>query len=806
MRGHSVSVVTDSACDPVKITNNNPSMRHSILFLLLLSLYSCSAKAPSGPWDNYNLAPAQRSILPQSVYETGGDVVGAVKVLQGGQVTLSGDAWVVLDFGKESPTHSLYKVGGIVSFHFGSVATSAALSMSYTESPYFVSRDNSDTSKGGNGEDGVWSVKPQPSSFYTVPSVRQRGGFRYLTLSISSGQLSLYNLTLYSTWSPHFSDLRGYSGYFHSSDDLLNRIWYSGAYTVQLCSVPGQTGRPWPPPAQGDNWKYDGDLGTDGPVLVDAPKRDRTAWLGDLGISLATAVYTTGDLVSSRNAIDSVFDRQQDNGMFNYCGPPWNLGPSSDTYHMWALVAYAAQYNYAGDLEWAKKNWKKYVKGLEMVVQRIDDTGLFLVVNTNDWMRPNTRGHHLGANVLFYRALRTGAAMATDFGDTALAARWNHIATSVRSKVNEKLWVEESGMYKDSDISDVLPQDGNSLAVIFEVATFTQKRSISAYLRSRWNTYGALNPECPGKMSPFITGFEVMAHYSAGHGKYAQDLIKLHWGYLLTAGWSTRSTFVEGILEDGTPNYSPFDFLSQSHGWSTGPTSALSQWALGLQVEKAGKMWQWLPTGDVQTVEGGLEVATGNFSVQITRQDALTMTAQLTVPLNTSGSVGLVGLYDVITVDGQSPQTSFVDGRTVFNLTEGGVYSIKTRRHVDSCAESVYPVTFSLRSDDDVTLSAFHPLVLSSPSCLYYLTVQLDGNVVVYNEQRKAVWQNSGKKGGVTVKMSVYGDVVEEDVNGERVWDNGSAYKGVGPFALQLGDTAELSVVDNRGKVIWTNA
>ncbi|KAJ5661408.1 uncharacterized protein N7477_009024 [Penicillium maclennaniae] len=31
--------------------------------------------------------------------------------------------------------------------------------------------------------------------------------------------------------------LRNYNGWFHSDDDLINKIWYAGAYTNQLCTI-----------------------------------------------------------------------------------------------------------------------------------------------------------------------------------------------------------------------------------------------------------------------------------------------------------------------------------------------------------------------------------------------------------------------------------------------------------------------------------------------------------------------------------------------------------------------------------------
>jgi len=274
------------------------------------------------------------------------------------------------------------------------------------------------------------------------------------------------------------------------------------------------------------------------------------------------------------------------------------------------------------------------------------------------------------------------------------------------------------------------------------VASYERSLSVSALLRSRWNQYGAVNPEYPGKISPFISGFEIQAHFAAGHGTFALDLIRLHWDYLLHAEWSTRSTFVEGLNDDGSPNYAPANFLSQAHGWSSGPTAALSQWALGFQIETAGgKTWSWFPTGDLKTVRGSYETVTGNFSAEISLPDAYTVTAVLEVPENTTGTLGLVGRYSSIHVGSKKVTPEFENGRSIVrNIVPDGSIRIVAYRERFICSGSIYNEVLSLRSDEEVSLRALDNIVLSSPNCRLYLTVQIDGNVVVYNRERKPQW------------------------------------------------------------------
>ncbi|MEK8174822.1 hypothetical protein NKH77_54505 [Streptomyces sp. M19] len=73
---------------------------------------------------------------------------------------------------------------------------------------------------------------------------------------------------------------------------------------------------------------------------------------------------------------------------------------------------------------------------------------------------------------------------------------------------------------------------------------------------------------------------EVHAHFAAGRDSTALALIRREWGYMLQAPHGTASTFWEGYRTDGTSDYDG-SYMSAAHGWSTGPTSALTFHLLG---------------------------------------------------------------------------------------------------------------------------------------------------------------------------------------------------------------------------------
>lgn len=72
---------------------------------------------------------------------------------------------------------------------------------------------------------------------YTVDREHARGAYRYLSLiNNGTGEIVLTSLSVYFTAAPTQDLESSYSGYFHTNDELINRIWYAGAYTNRECS------------------------------------------------------------------------------------------------------------------------------------------------------------------------------------------------------------------------------------------------------------------------------------------------------------------------------------------------------------------------------------------------------------------------------------------------------------------------------------------------------------------------------------------------------------------------------------------
>jgi hypothetical protein len=95
--------------------------------------------------------------------------------------------------------------------------------------------------------------------------------------------------------------LQDYTGYFHCSDEQLNRVWYAAAYTDQLCTIPSGAGNSLVDLTANDSsvptyWWSNSTLTNGTSALVDGAKRDKLIWPGDFSISLP-GTYSKGEIL-----------------------------------------------------------------------------------------------------------------------------------------------------------------------------------------------------------------------------------------------------------------------------------------------------------------------------------------------------------------------------------------------------------------------------------------------------------------------------------------------------------------------------
>ncbi|KAG2816101.1 hypothetical protein PC129_g9120 [Phytophthora cactorum] len=540
------------------------------LFTALAAISISSVISTPGSWNSYIQSPASRDVVPENIIETSGNV----------------------KLSESNP--------------------GSQLGVAFSENKRYIGT----TSDRATGPlvDGTLYAPAEPESTFTFGREFGRGGFRYLTVSTSpDATVEVTGISTLFTAAPSTEDdkLREYSGYFYSDDDLLNRIWYAGAS----------------PPAITAGWANNAtieNVSVDAEVFVDGAKRDRTPWPGDYGVAtLSKAVPLNGDnLLSVRNALESIIAMQASNGEFPYAGTPLGrgyqeAGTNSDTYHLWTLIAVADYTMLSNDQTFVTGVWDRIQRGFEFTLAK--------------------GGKNPAANSLLYNALVSYVKLADElgYGELSYAGKlFSEIAKDLKRAVNVKLWDASVGFFRDNTTAlgaEFYPQDGDVLVVHFNVTeSLERSATISQSLATRWNEFGAVSPEALGSISPFMTSLEIDAHLRAnpGNATLAMEIMRRQWNYMLNN--FSNSTTIEAYYYTGELKY-PFyeaveknlgSYISHAHAWSTGPTASLTLQIGGLSpLKDAGKKWEFVPhaagsnVGQLQTGYTLATDTTGSISV-----------------------------------------------------------------------------------------------------------------------------------------------------------------------------------------------
>lgn len=168
--------------------------------------------------------PSSRIVTPEAVF----DLETGESSLLGSVPLTSAQSGIYYDFGLE--------VGGVATIQFSVSATDGdgALGIAFTEAKDWIGPVSDSSSGIYSRKDGALyaNFSSTGNNTYVMPDEQLRGGFRYMTLFLAgaSSSVTINNVSLELSFQPTWSNLRAYQGYFHSNDDLLNKIWYSGAY------------------------------------------------------------------------------------------------------------------------------------------------------------------------------------------------------------------------------------------------------------------------------------------------------------------------------------------------------------------------------------------------------------------------------------------------------------------------------------------------------------------------------------------------------------------------------------------------
>ncbi|WP_276090118.1 alpha-L-rhamnosidase C-terminal domain-containing protein [Pedobacter sp. JY14-1] len=398
-------------------------------------------------------------------------------------------------------------------------------------------------------------------------------GFRFVRIDLSEADAELLLKEVRAAFI--FRNIP-YLGSFKSSDERLNKIWETGAYTVHL-----------------NMQQY----------LWDGIKRDRLVWVGDMHPEVTTIsnVFGYNDVVPK--SLDLVRD----------ITPPTQWMNGISAYSMWWIIIHRDLYKFNGDLSYLRKQKDYLIQLLDVLSTKVDDKnsetldGRFL-----DWpSSENKPAIHAGLQALMVIALDAGSEICGILKDNASATKYKAVAVRMRKYIPDINGSKQAAALLS--LSGMMPAE-KANEVIAEG--------------------GAKN------FSTFYGYYMLEAMAKAGNYQGAIDIIKTYWGAMLDLGattfwedfnmeWIKNAGRIDELVPEGKIDihgaYGAYCYVgfrhSLSHGWASGPTSWLSEHVLGFKVMEPGcKTVRIEPhLGDLKFAEGSFPTPYGIIKVKHTR-------------------------------------------------------------------------------------------------------------------------------------------------------------------------------------------
>jgi hypothetical protein len=582
---------------------------------------------PTNPnWQALVPGPASDNVRPTSINSTRGSVTNPGALVQGSGTTVlttptSGQyATVVLDFGKNVGGTPYITVSAASS---GSktvrISTSEALPFLTNSSGAFVNDHGSQINLTVTG-----------AQTYTGGL---RGGFRFAAIELrTAGSVTL------SAAGVNFKAYRAgpaqYQGWFMSSDDQLNRMWYAGAYTTQMDMVPAGVASCFTQP-----------------VIFDGAKRDRAIWSGDLMITNPVAQLSLGTngVPYVKGSIDAILNLQASNGRltsavgFRGCG----AFDYAVTYSAYSAILAILHYRYTNDTAYITSVLPRLRNAASYHHTRVNSNGL-VVTNDNDYWQTTQSGEVTEYSLAYYELLQNMIWVEGKVGTAARVTEYTNKAAALKTAINSRLLNTSTGLYVHTNTrTNVFPLDANMNAIRLGVAPPERVQGILTYFRNRWTPFGSqISQPSPSMADPYghtieplNNTWEVMARMHADDTAGGLELLRRLWGIQVdpNSGYYT-GTFWEFVMSDGLPDRG---FDSLAHAWGAGPTQILTESVLGaIPVNPGYSTWQVKPhQGSISWAQGQIPTASGSLAVRWAQDTAGQFHLQVVSPSNTSGEV-----------------------------------------------------------------------------------------------------------------------------------------------------------------------
>ncbi len=334
-----------------------------------------------------------------------------------------------------------------------------------------------------------------------------------------------------------------YKGEFECSDALLNSIWKTGAYTVEL-----------------NTHDY----------IWDGVKRDRLVWIGDMHPETSTINAVFGNHPAIRNSLNYIKQGTPSTEWMN----------KTATYSMWWIIIHYDYFMHWGDIDYLAEQERYLIPLCRHIIEWAEEDFAApqnVMTGFVDWSSKHTESEMEGRKAIACIALDCAKKMFDYLGNLGYAGQCEKCLKKVRA--------EKADRKNSKSISALTVLSGRDDTLAREV----------------------LSGSSPEDMSCFMGYYVLKAKAMLGEYQESLDIIRQYWGAMLEMGattfwedfdmeWLKNSARIDEVTPEGM-NSIHGDFgkhcytqlrLSLCHGWASGPTPYLMEQIGGIEILEPG--------------------------------------------------------------------------------------------------------------------------------------------------------------------------------------------------------------------------
>lgn len=426
--------------------------------------------------------------------------------------------------------------------------------------------------------------------------------FRHIYLCCE-GNVSVESLSMDYEYLPEATP-----GRFRCNDELINKMWEIGEYTMQL---------------------------TTREFFIDGIKRDRWVWSGDAAQSYLMNYYLFNDNECVKRTIWLLAGKAPISSHIN----------TIMDYTFYWFNSIADYYLYSGDKAFLAQIYPSMINMMDYVLGRTDSEGMVQGLS-GDWVfvdwadKPMDKNGQLAfEQVLFCQALKAMATVARTIEKTEDADKYQALADKLEAKLIPCFWNEEKQALVHNRVNGQQSQEVFRYANMFAIMyNFLDKEKKDAVVKSV-----IFNDEVLKITTPYMRFYELEALCMLGKQDQVMKEMKDYWGGMLAKG---ATSFWEKYIpeEEGRDILSMYGRpygKSLCHAWGASPIYLLGRYYMGVQPTQAGyATWEARPVlSDMEWMEGSIPTPYGEIILKMDREH---------LSISNPGGVGTIYYQDKV--------------------------------------------------------------------------------------------------------------------------------------------------------------